>query len=240
MERRMFENGVGSTTQGRRALTLPCSIAIHTLVAGALVIVPLLDEGQLPEVAASGTRVFFTEPQAPPVPVPPPPKLRNPAGAQSSRTPQPVTQGLVTPQTIPDFIPEDIDPGFGDVDGDPNGVVGSLGKGGFVPPVGGLLPAPTAQAPLRPGGDVREPRKLRAAPPAYPPLAVKTHIQGDVTLECVINTQGRVTEATIVSGSPLLTAAARDAVMQWVYTPTLLNGTPVPILLRVSVQFRLQ
>jgi TonB family protein len=239
MERRMFETGVVSTSE-RRALTLPCSVAIHTLVAGALVIVPLLGEGELPEVAASGARVFFAEPQVPPVPPPPPALVKGPPRAHATTAQQPQSSNLVTPPVIPDFIPEEVvDPGFGDGNGARDGVDGGWGDGS-VRPIVTLPPAPAAPPPVRVGGVVREPRKLQAAPPVYPPLAIQAHVQGDVTLECVISAQGRVTEATVVSGSPLLAPAARAAVLQWVYAPTLLNGMPVPILLRVSVQFHLR
>ncbi len=239
MERRMFETG-NVSTGGRRALTLPCSIAIHTLVAGALIIVPLLGEGQLPEVAASGTRVFFTEPQITPVPPPPPAKARGPARARSARPVQPQSGALVAPQAIPDILPEEIfDPGLGDGNAK-DGADGGWGDGAFTPIV--TLPPPPAAVTtaVRPGGVVREPRKLHAPAPVYPPLAIQTRIQGDVLLECVIDINGRVKEATVVSGSPLLTDAARTAVLQWIYTPTLLNGLPVPVLLRVSVEFHLR
>jgi TonB family protein len=60
-----------------------------------------------------------------------------------------------------------------------------------------------------------------------------------VVLECVITPRGRVENANVVEGSPLLADAAREAVLQWVYTPMLQNGVPVPILLRVRVTFTL-
>jgi protein TonB len=89
------------------------------------------------------------------------------------------------------------------------------------------------------GGDVREPRKVRHVAPVYPPLAVAARVQGRVTLECVIAEDGRVTEVSLLRGHPLLDAAAAEAVRHWRYTPTLLNGVPVSVVLRVVVEFRL-
>ncbi len=58
-------------------------------------------------------------------------------------------------------------------------------------------------------------------------------------LECSISAEGRVTDVKVMRGSPLLDQAAIDAVRQWVYTPTLLNGTPVPLVMTVTVNFKL-
>jgi TonB family protein len=64
-------------------------------------------------------------------------------------------------------------------------------------------------------------------------------VQGRVTLECVIAEDGRVTEVSLLRGHPLLDAAAAEAVRHWRYTPTLLNGVAVSVVLRVVVEFRL-
>ena len=64
-------------------------------------------------------------------------------------------------------------------------------------------------------------------------------MQGIVILECTIDGQGRVVDAKVMREIPLLDQAAIDAVMQWVYTPTLLNGVPVPLIMTVTVNFRL-
>ena len=75
--------------------------------------------------------------------------------------------------------------------------------------------------------------------PVYPDLAVKARLQGVVILECQIDVRGRVAEAKVLRGNPLLTDAAVEAVRQWVYTPTLVNGVPVPVLMVVTVTFNL-
>jgi len=64
-------------------------------------------------------------------------------------------------------------------------------------------------------------------------------VQGVVILECTISPQGRVNDVKILRGIPLLDQAAVEAVRQWVYTPTLLNGVPVPVIMTVTVNFKL-
>ena len=75
--------------------------------------------------------------------------------------------------------------------------------------------------------------------PVYPELARRAHVEGKVVLECVIDTDGRITDIQVVSGPPLLTGAAVDAVRGWVYTPTTLNGQPIRVILTVTVKFGL-
>ena len=70
-------------------------------------------------------------------------------------------------------------------------------------------------------------------------MAQQARIEGTVVLEATIGTDGRVTGVRVVRSKPLLDQAAMDAVMQWRFTPTLLNGVPVPVLLTVHVTFTL-
>jgi protein TonB len=95
------------------------------------------------------------------------------------------------------------------------------------------------QAPVRVGGEIKQPRKLIDVPPVYPPIAQSARVQGVVILECTIAPDGRVIDAKVLRSIPLLDAAAIDAVKQWVYTPTLFNGVPVPVIMTVTVSFRL-
>jgi protein TonB len=73
----------------------------------------------------------------------------------------------------------------------------------------------------------------------YPPLAITTRTQGVVLLEAVISKEGRIESLRIISGHPLLNQAALDAVQQWQYRPTLLNGEPVPVITTITVNFSL-
>ena len=93
--------------------------------------------------------------------------------------------------------------------------------------------------PLRVGGNIRPPRRTREVRPNYPVQAKRKGIEGEVILEAMINEKGRVVESRALSGHPLLVPAAIQAVSKWRYVPTILNGTPWPVLLRVTVTFSL-
>lgn len=90
---------------------------------------------------------------------------------------------------------------------------------------------------IRQGGNVTAARILRQVRPRYPDDARKARIQGDVVLHVIIDREGAVVEVEIVSGDPLLTQAAIEAVKQWKYTPTLLNGQPVEVDTTITVSF---
>jgi periplasmic protein TonB len=92
---------------------------------------------------------------------------------------------------------------------------------------------------VRVGGDIKEPKKIKHVSPVYPEEAKAAGIQGIVILETIIGKDGSVTEAKILRGVQQLDRAALDAVMQWRYTPTLLNGEPVELVMTVTVTFTL-
>ena len=92
---------------------------------------------------------------------------------------------------------------------------------------------------VRVGGDIKEPKKIKDVKPVYPEDAKNAGIQGIIILESIIGTDGSVQEAKVLRGVPQLDKAALDAVMQWRYTPTLLNGEPVEVVMTVTVTFTL-
>jgi TonB family protein len=109
------------------------------------------------------------------------------------------------------------------------------------PPPPSTSPASLEAASPPPGaGRIVEPRKLHSVPPVYPEDARKARVQGTVVLECTISPQGRVTDVRVLHGNPRLDQAAIDAVKQWAYTPALLDGKAVPVIMTVSVNFKLQ
>jgi len=116
------------------------------------------------------------------------------------------------------------------------GVVGGVLGGVPGPPVT-LAPPPT---PVRVGGQIKAPTKVRHVAPSYPDLARQSRIHGLVILEALINPSGSVEDVRVLRGIPLLNDAAVDAVGQWRFTPTLLNGIPVPVVMTVTVNFRLE
>jgi len=127
-------------------------------------------------------------------------------------------------------------PGFGN---------GAMEVGGPVidppPPPPPSPPPPIVNArPYRRGGDVQAASLIYEVKPVYPPIARITRTQGTVVLEAVINKQGTIDTLRVLSGHPVLAQAALDAVKQWKYRPTILNGDPIEVLTTVTVMFTLQ
>jgi protein TonB len=156
----------------------------------------------------------------------------------------------VNPAAAPVEAPKEIKPETGieqgvkgAVGGVEGGVVGGV-TGGIV---GGLdaappppPPPPPPPAPVRVGGNIKTPTKVKDQRPVYPAIAQSARVQGVVIIEAVIGPDGHVQDAKVLRSIPLLDAAALDAVKQWQYTPTLLNGVPVPVIMTVTVNFTLQ
>ena len=102
-------------------------------------------------------------------------------------------------------------------------------------------PPPIIKAePIRQGGKVQAANLIHQVNPIYPPLARQARVQGVVVMEAVISKEGSIESLRVVTGHPLLNQAALDAVKQWKYRPTLLNGEPVEVITTVTVTFNLQ
>lgn len=119
----------------------------------------------------------------------------------------------------------------------PGGVLGSIlgGLPGAPPP-----PPPPPNAPLKVGDDVTPPAKTKHVPAVYPAIAQSARVSGAVVLEITIGADGKVRGAKVTKSIPLLDQAALDAVKGWEFTPTLLNGVPVPVIMSVTVNFALK
>jgi TonB family protein len=100
-------------------------------------------------------------------------------------------------------------------------------------------PGQDPAAPVRVGGNIQAPKKIKDVKPVYPIEAQTAGVQGIVVLEVTVGANGRVTEARPLRSIPLLDEAAIDAVRQWEFTPTLVNGVPVPVVMSVTVNFTL-
>jgi len=133
--------------------------------------------------------------------------------------------------------------------GSAGSAVGGVGGGVIGGVVGGVVgglpaappppPPPPAAAPVRVGGTIKAPAKTKHVNPVYPPVAQSSRIQGVVILEAVIGPDGRVTGAKVLKSIPLLDQAALDAVKQWEFTPTVVNGVAVPVIMTTTVTFSL-
>jgi TonB family protein len=108
------------------------------------------------------------------------------------------------------------------------------------PPSAGNSVSQSGMAPVRVGGNIRVPTKLRDVRPVYPPAAELAGIQGVVIIEATIGVDGRVGGAKVLRSIPELDEAALEAVRQWEFTTTELNGVPVPVIMTVTVNFSLQ
>ena len=91
--------------------------------------------------------------------------------------------------------------------------------------------------PIRVGGSIQPPRKIYDVTPVYPAAANAAGLEGDIHIEAVITREGSVASARVVQGVPLLNAAALEAVRQWRFTPTTLNGVPTEVSMTVRVSF---
>jgi protein TonB len=213
----------------------PVSLAAHGVTLGALLVVPILSAPALPVVPSTLT-VFMTAPDRP---QPPPPRRV----VDVSKVPDSLKAATVAPTDAPyGVVPETglemaapeltsgaPDPGV--VPGVEPGLLAALER---VDP-----PAPP-DAPVRPGVQIDEPRKIVDAPLSYPPAALAARVEGVVIIEATIGLAGDVEDARVLRSAPLLDQAALDAVRRWKYTPTRLNGVPVRVILTVTVRFKLR
>ena len=247
----MFEPIISeNTARTRRPLAVALSFSGQVLLVTLAVVAPLLHTetiapGHLLRVISAPRRLgpvrVFTE--------------RPPAGVYHQRpglrvfTDHVFRQPLRVPSGIlpemkepsPDLLARLSGPA---IPGDPNGVPFATGMDlAQIPRPDRPKPtpalAPATRAPLRVGGKVQAAKIVHQVTPVYPPLARQARISGIVRLEAVISRSGMIESLQVMSGHPLLTQAALDAVRQWVYQPTLLNGQPVEVVTQIEVNFKL-
>lgn len=220
---------VGSRSRYTVALSLAAHAAAILAIAAATVLGPVV----LPGLASTDlTYTAISIPSAPPPPLrrvsaePPRPAINPnaaPLEAPNEIRPEPATQFDAFENAAPTGVLTGLD-SFDTVAGDP-------------PPP----PPPVEQAPVRVNGSsIRPPTKVRDALPIYPAIAQAARVEGIVILEATIDINGQVREARVLRSIPLLDEAALAAVRQWEYTPTLLNGRPVPVVMTVTVAFTLR
>lgn len=102
------------------------------------------------------------------------------------------------------------------------------------PPSSTQLPGP-----VRVGGNIPPPMKIKDVKPVYPPAAASAKVTGIVIIETVIGVNGRVADARVIRSVPLLDEAALAAVRQWEFIPTLIDGVPTPVIMSVTLNFQL-
>jgi len=239
-----------NTARTRRPIAVALSFGGQVLVVGLTVLFPILRPegillGRMSHVIAAplGIRREPAQRQQ---------STSRPTAARTSvnvflvpvfRQPATVPTGTPTDESGP---PATLSAGMGGpvIPGAADGVPWATGTSASLIP---KLPAPkpaqvAAPAPpprVKVGGVVQAAKIVHQVMPVYPPLARQARISGTVRLEAVIAFNGVVQSLRVASGHPLLTQAAVDAVRQWVYRPTLLNGEPVEVLTQIEVNFKL-
>lgn len=242
----MFEDSLlesGNRLRKRSPWTTALSFILQVGLLGVLILIPLIYTEALPK---QQLMTFLVAP--PPPPPPPPPPAAAPVIKQVKVQTELDNGQLRTPTAIPKKIAmikeEEAPPsaGAGVVGGVPGGVPG--GQMGGV--IGGIISSTPVAVPrvatpqrVRVSQGVTEGLILKKVQPTYPPLARSARIQGQVVLQAVIGKDGSIQGLKAVSGHPMLTPAAIDAVRQWRYKPYFLNGEPVEVDTQITVNFTL-
>jgi protein TonB len=231
-----FVNGVDQT---KKPAAVAFSLSMQVAVICLLVLLPLVYTQALPSAQLKNLLVA------------PLPRQTAVTQAVPHRQTRPAFHVFVAPRLIaPERIPTRINsmadapsaPEIGLPTGEPSanapliGFPTSVGEAPLPPP-----PAkpPKAAGPVAIGGKVAAANVIYSVRPAYPPLAKSARVQGTVEFTAVISKRGTIEKLTLVRGHPLLVNAAREAVSQWRYRPTLLNGQPVQVITDIIVNFTL-
>jgi protein TonB len=232
----MFEQTFVEVKSKAPPYALALSLSTQLLVLAVLLLLPLVYTQVLPGVSL---RSVLAAPAPPPVP-PHQPRLliKTPARTQATRVfslpafavrelpPTHIESMAATPPDISAAKTTGVDPSEGIV----------------INSVASAAPAihtKAANRPVRIGGGVSEANLTHRVQPLYPPLARTTHVEGTVEFTATISKEGAIENLQLVRGHPLLVNAAREAILQWRYRPTLLNGYPVDVITDIIVRFTL-
>ncbi len=217
------------------------SVALQSVSVIALVLVPLFYTEALPKALLGSLLVASPSP----APSAGPPTVATTATRRSVRLFD--HNQLREPRGFPQHAAIFVEPELA-----PETRMGAGGTGdegdidllsGLTETSGRAIPAPPAPPPVKTpqriqqGGTIQAARIINQTRPIYPVLAIQARIQGNVVLHAIIDKQGLVSELQVISGDPRLVKAALDAVTQWRYQPTSLNGQPVEVDTTITVSF---
>jgi protein TonB len=239
----MFEDSILELrTKKRSPWATVFSFVVQVGLVFVMILIPLIYTEALPK---QQLMTFLVAP--PPPPPPPPPPAAQPVVKMQKVVSELDNGELRTPTKIPKKIliakdEEQPVASTGVVGGVPGGVPG--GQMGGV--IGGIISSTPVAVPkvatpqrVRVSAGVTEGLLIHKVQPVYPPLARSARIQGQVVLQAVIGKDGTIQGLHAVSGHPMLTPAAIDAVKQWRYKPYFLNGEPVEVDTQITVNFTL-
>jgi len=239
----MFEDSLiesGGKLKTKRGKTTTLAVIFQVGIIAVMVLIPLLFTEALPKTQLM---TFLVAPPPSPPPPPPPPAVKIVKTIQTDI----VNGQLRTPTKIPkkvEIVKEEEAPppmNAGVVGGVPGGVPGGSMGGVMGSIIGGTptaVPKVAVQR-VRVSQGVTQGMVIHRVQPTYPPLARTARVQGAVQLAAVIGKDGAVQNLHVLSGHPLLTQAALDAVKQWRYKPYILNGEPVEVDTQITVNFTL-
>jgi protein TonB len=226
------------SVRSRRSPVVAASIAVHVLVMVAVLLATAIAPDILPTPREA--LAFYEPARLIDIELPPPPPPRGILPMREVPTVSPDAAPLIAPASI---VPESWTPVF---EHSRDGVVNGALPADLGTSVVGVPDAPPTrvvtapQPPRRVGGAIKAPIKVVNVPPDYPELARRMRVEDVVILETVIDESGNVTSARVLRGHPLLNQAALDAVQRWQFTPARLNDEAIPVVMTVTVQFKLQ
>lgn len=230
----------------RRPWTLAVSFGLQCIFIGALILIPLVYTEAGPRLL-SFTPIIEPPPGRDPAPVP---RVQRTAPVKAPQSELRAGQ-LIAPTRIPNEVSMISDPGPppAPFSGDPNGVSGGTGGSWASSLTMNLIgPKPAVPTPPAPkpspvryvvGGSVQQALAISQPMPLYPETARRARISGVVRLSATITETGTIERLRVLEGHPLLVQAALEAVMQWRYRPTILNGVPVMVDTTIEVHFKL-
>lgn len=242
----MFEQSLLLNHDGNKPWNFVASLATELLVVSLVILIPLAYIDRLPSFH---WRDIALKVAPAPIRIVDPTVARN-SGAMSTLSPsvrRPIfrldtlTSSARVPNAPASFSP-DAPPSIGFQPGG-DGAIASTQLGTVVvapPPPPKPIEHPTKSSePLRVGGTVQMAKLIRKVIPEYPALAKMSRISGVVHLIGTIGKDGAIKNLQLIGGHPMLARAAMEAVQQWVYQPTLLNGEPVEVIAPIEVSFTL-
>ena len=248
LETSLFESR--ARNNGRKPVTVVVSAIVHVVAIIVLVLIPLLQTQAITIPPIDPSLL------APRIEIPKPVDVFS-AKSHAQKVTRTDSKILIAPESMPEkiaFVDEFTSPSIGLLPATSrNGLspllLDFLNAGGEVTPsISPPLPPPappppppiTKAEPIRRGGNVQAANLIYQVNPVYPVLARQARVQGVVVMEAVINKSGSIESLHVLTGHPLLNQAALDAVKQWKYRPTMLNGEPVEVITTVTVIFSLR
>jgi protein TonB len=218
-----------------RRFGLAISLALQIAVVVTLVLVPILNPAVLPKLMAIVQVPVYRPPAIVPI-------VRSPEDHSGATTElyAPNSVSRPTANARPQTVAPDAAINLGQTAD--AGASSSLRGLGLATSIPGPPPVPreASHHPLQVSSGIMDAMLINRVQPRYPTIAQTVRVSGSVVLSAVIATDGSVQSLRIVSGNPLLISAAYQAVRQWRYRPTLLNGQPVEVQTLITVNFVLQ